>query len=445
MRVLSRPRDRIAVGSSLVLIATSAAVGTWLNRHGYQMVLPRPPLIAYLDPHLGWGTPLAAACVVLGLGLQRVADRLPWRRLLAVGWLLCLSWLCSLALVDGLQRGWVSVLLNPNEYLHDLPRITSAHGFYATFTSHILQGPDTWTTHVAGHPPLATLVFWLLARIGLAGGFWAGTLCILTSSLVSIALPVTLRELGAPAAARRLVPLIALFPGAVWMAVSADGMFAGVALTGLALGCLGASRRRWWLGLLGGLVLGVAVSLSYGLLLFGLVVVVAMGLTIQRHRWRQVVPGWVVAAVAALAVPAAQLAWGFNYLDALRLLRIRYYQGVASDRPYWYFLFADFGAWLVSCSPALAIGLVRACSAVRLIGHNSAVARCAALSLSAVLAVLLADLSGLSKAETERIWLAFGVVAFAGLALVRGRTAHWVLVLTTGTALLVNHLFDTGW
>ncbi len=119
----------------------------------------------------------------------------------------------------------------------------------STFTGFIafsdqVDGTQVWTTHVAGHPPLVTLVFWLLDRVGLGGGFWAGALCILVGSTVSVALPIILRELGAPAAARRLVPFMALFPGAVWMAVSADGLFAGVAISGLALTCLGAVRRR---------------------------------------------------------------------------------------------------------------------------------------------------------------------------------------------------------
>ncbi len=75
-----------------------------------------------------------------------------------------------------------------------------------------VDGDLVWTTHVAGHPPTATLVFWLLDRVGLGGGFWAGTPCTLASSAVSVAVAVTLRELGAPAAARRVVPFAALFP-----------------------------------------------------------------------------------------------------------------------------------------------------------------------------------------------------------------------------------------
>jgi len=192
---------------------------------------------------MGWGTPLAIVSLLLGLRLQQVAAVLPMRRLLLAGWLLNLAWMCSLTLVDGLQRGWIDVLLDPNEYLHDLHRISDPWTFLSSFTHYVAFGPGVdgdlvWNTNVAGHPALTTLIFCLLARIGLGGGFWAGALCILVGSTASVALPATLRELGAEAASRRIVSFVALFPGAVWMAVSADGLFAGVAVSGLALVCL---------------------------------------------------------------------------------------------------------------------------------------------------------------------------------------------------------------
>ena len=414
-------------------------------------MLPSPPLLAYWDPHVGWGSPLAVACLVVGLRLQRAATVLAWRRLLLAGWLLNLAWLCSLALVDGLGRGWISVLLNPNEYLHDLPRIEDPATFLSTFTDFIAVGPgvdagQAWTTHVAGHPPLATLTFWLLAEIGLGGGFWAGTLCILASSATSLALPVTLRELGAGSGARRSVPFIALFPGAVWMAVSADGMFAGVAVSGLALACIGAVRGKLLAGLAGGLLLGAAVFLSYGLVLVGVPVLVAVWLTVRRRGWPAVGP-WLLATVGLAAVAAIHLVLGFNWLTGLGQLRIRYYQGIASQRPFSYFVYANLAAWLISCSPFLAIGISRAVRVVtgRASGSERPERVIAAIALSGVLAALLADLSALSKAETERIWLTFGVLANSALALLRGSGAAWTLAGCAGTALLVNHLFRTGW
>ena len=300
---------------------------------------------------------------------------------------------------------------------------------------------------MAAHPPLATLIFWWLDQAGLGGGFWAGSLCILVSSVAAIGLPVTLRELGAEAAARRVVPFVALFPGAVWMAVSADGLFAGVALGGLALVTVGAARGRPVTSLAGGLLLGVAVFLSYGLVLFGLVVLLVLGLTVRRHGLRRCLVPWLVAVGGFVVVVAVHLALGFNWLTGLSELRIRYYQGVASQRPFSYFVYANVAAWLVSCSPLLAVGIARSLAVVvrGRLGPWSQDRMAALLALSGVLAALVADLSALSKAETERIWLTFGVVAYAGLALLRGQVARWALVGCAGWALLVNHLLDTGW
>jgi len=447
-----RRSDTVALVVALGVIAISAGVGYDLKHRGVQIVLPTPPLLAFWHPHLGWGTPLAVLCVLLGLHLQKVAAVLPWRRLLLTGWLLNLAWLCSLALVDGLQKGWIDVLLDPNEYLHDLPRIVDPATFLSTFTHFIAFGPGVdgdavWTTHVAGHPPLATLLFWLLARIGLGGGLWAGALCILVASTASVALPVTLRELGAGAGATRVVPFLALFPGAVWMAVSADGLFAGVAVSGLALVCVGASRGRLLVSFGGGLVLGAAVFLSYGLVLFGLVVLVPVVLTVGRGRLRRSIVPWLVATGGVVVVAAVHLAFGFSWLSGLPPLRIRYYQGIASQRPFSYFVYANVGAWLISCSPLLAVGIARSVGLL-VRGRRTRWTPegvIGLLALSGVLAALLADVSALSKAETERIWLTFGVVAFSGLALLRGRAASWALTGCAVWALLINHLLDTGW
>jgi hypothetical protein len=60
-------------------------------------------------------------------------------------------------------------------------------------------------------------------------------------------------------------------------------------------------------------------------------------------------------------------------------------------------------------------------------------------------AVLCADLSGLSKAEVERIWLPFAVWLVAGTALLPAANRRWWLAGQAATALAVNHLLLTGW
>jgi methylthioxylose transferase len=447
----------LAVVGALVLIRLSMLVGQDLNARGLPIVLPYPPLLAYWHPHTGPGTPLTVLCLLLGLFLQRRAPRLRWGHLLLAGWLLALAWMVSLVLIDGLDKGWLTVLTNPNEYLHDLPRIHSPQEFLRTFSHYIAYGGDVdgttgWTTHVAGHPPLATLVFWALDRVGLGGGGWAGLLCILVSSAAAVGLPVVLRELGAPDAARRLVPFAALMPGAVWMAVSADGLFAGVAVGGLALACRGANpaqpRARLASSLVGGILLGAAIYLSYGLVLFGLVVLAAVVVAARQAGLRTVLRPWLVSAVGVALVAAAHFALGFNWFVGLARLRVRYYQQTASDRPYSYFVWANVAAWLVAWTPLLAYGGVRAVGVLlrsRRTGLDQDVV-VALVSAGGTAAALVADLSAMSKAETERIWLAFGAVAYAALALVRSRWGAAVaLVLVAGWAVGVNSLLDTGW
>jgi hypothetical protein len=67
------------------------------------------------------------------------------------------------------------------------------------------------------------------------------------------------------------------------------------------------------------------------------------------------------------------------------------------------------------------------------------------LPLSAVAAMLIADASGLSKAEVERIWLPFAVWMVAGAALLPRPARRTWLAVQAVTALLVNHLLLTPW
>ena len=285
----------VALAVALALITMASVVGHEMNRRGLPILLPRPPLLAFWHPHLGWGTPLAVLCVLLGLRLQKVADGMPWRLLLLTGWLLNLAWMCSLTLVDGLQRGWIDILLNPNEYLHDLHanlrpgcihvELHPIHRFQPR--SRRSYGVD----NPCRRPSTSGNADLLAARPGRAGRRILGRGTVHTRRLGGQcrATAVTIHEFGAGTAARRIVPFVALFPGAVWMAVSADGLFAGVAVSGLALVSIGAARGRILASLMGGLLLGAAVFLSYGLLLFGLVVLLALLLTVRQSGLRQVV------------------------------------------------------------------------------------------------------------------------------------------------------------
>jgi len=432
------PADLIAAGSALALVAAAAVAGFAFHvrlrgdRHfpGAPDTFGEWPILGEWLPHVGPGTPLAvlvaAATVMWGPAL---AARLPWRAALAAGYLLAVAWAFALALVDGWQRGVATQLSSQDEYLAAVPGITDIPTMLRTFTDRILDfQPDSWITHVAGHPPGATLVFVWLDRVGLSGGTWAAVLCVLVGATAAISVPVTIAAVADRDRARAALPFVALFPGAVWLAVSADALFTGVTAAGIALLALGATRRPW-LAVLGGVLLGFGIFLSYGLVLMAPLALAVIWIT---RNWRAMG----LAVGGALTVVVAFAALGFWWLDGYHLVVDRYYQGIAGDRPYAYWVWADLACLALATGPAAAAGLRRA--VVRRSGL-------AMLACAAAVAVLAATLSGLSKAEVERIWLPFAVWLVAGAALLPASTRRGWLAAGAVTALVVNHVLLTNW
>ncbi|HEX6347594.1 hypothetical protein [Umezawaea sp.] len=412
-------RVRWTVLGAAVLVVLAVVVGALLGAR--RTFAGFPPLFAEWLPHIGVGTPLALLVAVLVVARgPELAVRLPWRRALGAGYLAAVAWTVSLALVDGWERGFAGRLTTSDEYLHEVPGVTDVGAALRGFSARILDHqPDSWTTHVSGHPPGALLAFVGLDRIGLSGGAWAALLCVLVGALTAVAVPVTLRAWGGDeAAARAVLPFAALFPGAVWIGVSADGLFAGVTACGIALLALGRP-------VLAGLLLGLGVFLSYGLVLVGVV-----ALVVTWRRWRALA----LAVLAASVVVAAFALAGFWWLDGYHLVVRRYYQGIASERVYHYWVWANLAAALLAAGFAPVAGLARARRSPALLLVGAALA-----------AILLADASGLSKAEVERIWLPFTAWLTAATAFLPARSRTGWLAVQAGTALLVNHLLLTNW
>jgi hypothetical protein len=416
------------------LFVVAAVVGAVAGLAGHPVHAGAAPLFAHWLPHAGPGTPLAVAvaAVVVWRGPE-VAARLGWRPLLGAGYAGSVAWTLALALVDGWQRGLAGRLTTKFEYLSEVGGVTDVPAMLRGFSGRILDGgPGSWTTHVAGHPPGALLVFVGLDRIGLSGGGWAALACVLAGSLVAVAVPVTLRALGNEAAARTAMPFLVLFPGAIWIGASADGLFAGVAAVGLSLLAIALTRPSRLAALTAGALLSFAAYLSYGLVLLApLVVVVVLAAGPPRARMSL----W--ALVGGAAVVLAFTASGFCWVDGYHLVRQRYYQGLASHRPYAYWVWANLAALAASGGPATAPILRRAATARPASGSW--------LPLAAFAAVLLADLSGLSKAEAERIWLPFAVWLPAGAVLLPSRNRRSWLAAQAAAALLINHLLLTAW
>jgi hypothetical protein len=513
-------RDLCAVAAAALLVVTAVLVGRAVENRDGTLHVNWPPLLARWGPHLGPGTPAALAVAVLvvayGPGL---AARLPWRALLGAAWGAGLAWTWSLALVDGWHRGIAGRLTTRHEYLQAVDRFGDIPRTLRDFAGHILLGaPDNWPAHVAGHPPAATVTFVLLDRIGLGGGAWAGAWCITVGTTAAVAVLVAVRALADETLARRAAPFLVLAPAAVWVGTSADGYFAAVAAWAVAFLALAVTGRGpAWTGFIAGLLFGLTAYLSYGLTLVALIAAAVLLLGTRRAR-----PLPFVLAGTAV-VPAVFTAYGFDWWEAYHLLVRRYYQGVAGERPYAYWVWANLACTALVVGPATVAGLRRAGatrpwrllwpgttrlrrlpwsgtthlrrlpwpSAAHLrrlpwpsathprqlpqpsATHprqlprpssthpwrpsrpaparssplhwpdETAAPRLALLVASALLALLIADLSGMSKAETERIWLPFAVWLLPACAFLTGPRA-WLATQAT-LALLLNHLLLTGW
>ncbi|MEV4034040.1 hypothetical protein [Streptomyces umbrinus] len=475
-------RDLYATATAALLVVAAALVGTAIERDHGTLHVGWPPLYSNWGPHVGPGTP---AAIVVAVGVvaygPRVAARLPWRALLGAAWVTAMAWTWSLALIDGWQRGIATRLTTKYEYLQVIDRFQDIPATLRDFTGHILlHSPDHWPPHVAGHPPAATVTFVLLDRVGLGGGGWAGAFCITVGASACVAILVAVRALADEALARRAAPFLVMAPAAVWMGTSADGYFAAVAAWTIAFLALAVTGHRPRLtGLASGLLFGLTCYLSYGLTLFALIAGAVLLLGPRRTR---PLP-YALAGVAV--VPVVFTLAGFNWWEAYHLLVERYYQGAGGIRPYGYWVWANLACTVLIVGPATAAGLrhtggallktprrltARSSPDAPLRGHTpdrhggsvrvgpalrrrllpwadmpraSAELRLAVLVAAAFAALLIADLSGMSKAETERIWLPFAMWLLASCAFLP-RPRAW-LAAQAVLALLLNHLLLTGW
>ncbi|MFF5011553.1 hypothetical protein ACFY3G_53475 [Streptomyces phaeochromogenes] len=434
-------RDLYAVAAAALLVVAAALTGIAIKRAKDVLHVGWPPLYANWLPHTGPGTPAAVtvAIAVVAYG-PSLAARLPWRPLLWTSWATAMAWTFSLALVDGWHRGIARRLTTGYEYLQVIDRFQDIPDTLRDFTHHILIGsPDNWPAHVAGHPPGATLTFVLLDRIGLGGGAWAGVFVITAGATAAAAVLVTIRTLASEALARRAAPFLVLAPAAVWAGTSADGYFAAVAAWAVAFLTLAVTGHRpRATALASGLLFGLTAYLSYGLTLLA---VIAGAVLLLGSRRLRILP-YVIAGLAV--VPVVFTVVGFNWWEAYHLLVERYYQGAGGFRPYGYWVWANLACTALVVGPATVAGLRRTGGLlIRWRTSPDAERRMGLLLCAALLMLLVADLSGMSKAETERIWLPFALwLLAAGAFLDRPRV--W-LTAQAALSLLLNHLLLTGW
>lgn len=413
----------VAVGHAIVRLLPVSEKGIHLDA---------PPLVGRVDwrpnPRLLLPLAVGAAIVVVG---PAWAARLRWRRLLFATAVAAVAWAVALALLDG-GHALARPVLSPDDYLAAVAQVSSPGAFLGSFVERITEYP----VHVQGHPPGLVLGMWALDRMGVGGGAAATGLVLGGGAAASLAVLVAARDVVGEAWARRAAPFVVLAPAALWVATSADALFAGVGAWAVTLVVLatarpGADGDRLAVG--GGLLFGAAAFLSYGLALLAVIPVVVAW---DRRRFRSLV----AAAIGAGAVATAFLAAGFWWVDGLHATRERYFAGIGGERPYAAFLVANLAGLAIVLGPAVAVGLARLRDR-----------RVWLLVGGALGAIALADVSGMSKGEVERIWLPFVPwVLLAGGALAaatpaRARAAHGWLGLQAASALTLQTLVHTPW
>jgi hypothetical protein len=440
----SAPRVRTgwlpeALGLLAVLALMAAAMLVPAVRDWNVHVNFFPPLHAAWQPRTGPGS---LPAVLLGaLACWRAVDlasSLAWRRLLVVAYVAGLAWMVALAAVDG-GSGLGLILEHRHEYLGPAREVGSIPGLLSGYVDRIpFSAPDNWPPHLAGHPPGAVLFYVLLVRVGLGGWLAAGLVTTAVAASTAVAVLVVVRTLGSEEAARRAAPFLVVGPAAIWQCVSADGMFAAFAAWGMAALAVAAVRRSVGWGVVAGLLLGWCVMMSYGLPLLGILAVTVLWL---GASWRPLVP----AALAAAAVVLGFAALGFSWWEGMDALHDRYWDGIASRRPASYWLWGNLAALAFCAGPVLGPALARAGVSARSAFADARDRVPLLLAGAGVAMVAAADLSRMSKAEVERIWLPFVPWLLVATALLPPRWRRAGVVLQVVAALLVQHLLEPDW
>jgi hypothetical protein len=310
-----------------------------------------------------------------------------------------------------------------NEYLAALPALRYGPGF---FVDRFAELVPALPVHAAGHPPGLLLVMHALA-IKTPGALAA--LCIVGGALLAPLAYALARGLLDDGSARVAALLTASAPSVLLFgATSADALYAVLGL----LAAWPLTSARLPVVLAGAVLLAVASLFAWSLLGIG---VWAAAFAWRRRGRREMLALVLLCGVALVAVHAAFAALtGFDPIGAIRATEQVYRRGIASERPYWFWLPGSPTAFLVM------LGLPIAWLGLRALAEGDD----AAVAIFSVL--VLAALAGFTKAEVERIWLSFApFVCIAAASVLSADRLRPVLALLGAQALAWELLWNTVW
>ncbi len=412
--------------AGVAALATIAG-GLYLQRvAGEPLGLPYAPLVGNWAPQADPLLVLSIACFAAAVAVAPRLLALPRPVFAVAAFVLTLVLRLALAAGSGGTAQWSHVFdprsfEGPNEYLPALGALDFGAGF---FVDRFAELVPSLPVHAAGHPPGLLLV---LHGLGIDSPGGMAALCIGVGALSGPLAYLLARQVLDERRARVAALLLALAPGALLFgATSADAVY-------LTLGLLAAwplAARSWTARAAGAVALAAGSFFAWSLLAVGAWAAI---LTLRREGLRQALALSALCAVALLAFHALlHAATGFDPIGTLRSTEEVYRAGIASTRPYWFWLLGSPVAFLVVLGVPLSWLAVRALAR----GETLAVAIFAVIAVAAVL--------GLTKAETERIWLF--LAPFVALAAATERAPlRPLLAALAAQALLYELAFDTVW
>ena len=433
-RAAPRMRVRLVPLAGAAVAGLTVLVGQWIKAAtGDQLGVFFPPFFAHWHPYAGR---LAVVAVVVLSGAAAVTPA--WAGyakrpvvFAAAVYVLALS----LGVTVNIARGgvhdlWAVFKTGPGgsleayqEYLPGLSALAHGVPFYV---SHFPALIPSLPIHVKGNPPGPLVALHLL---GIDSPKALAALCIGLGALTAPLAYDLGRTLGGEERGRVAGVLTAFAPALVlWGVTSADYAFATL---GVAAACL-LVRRHPVARILG--AFAAITSTFFSWLLFAIPVWGAL-VVLQREGPRRALTLAVLCALATIVVYATlALALGYDPVATLQATAVAYRDGISRHRPYAYWTFGSPTAWWIG------LGLPIGWLALRAAAARDA----CALALFAV--VVVSAILGLTKAETERIWLPYVPFAcVAAAAVLPRRRLPGVLWVLAAQALAAQLLFDTVW
>lgn len=414
-------------------VAATIGVGLAMRWGGSTALgTPLPPFLMSWAPHLRWPAAIAAVVAIgVAVSAPRLIDRL---RSTAAFAGLAYAGALAVGLAVGAARrgtaGWAHVFdLSGHgsfeagrEYLPALGQLRGGIGHYV---SHFADLLPYLPTHTKGNPPGPLVAMRLFSITS------ATRLTVACIALGALSAPLTYalgRVLGGEGRGRTAAALAVLSPALVLFGVtSVDYTFAALSAAGAWLLVTPRPAAR----AAGCVVVALGSFFSWLLLAIPVWAVVVVW---RREGGRQAAS---VAAASAGAIVAFTLllavVWGYDPVAVIRALRRIYAEGAAAHRPYAFWLFGSPAAWLAM------LGLPVAWAALR----AGAAGDAAAVALGVV--VVVSAIAGVTKAETERIWLPYVPLACVAAAATPIRPRTILLTALAAQGVAVEVLFGTVW